>query len=200
MEKVASNVIFPCNNAGNGCTKFLNNIEKAAHEETCKFRPYTCPCPWAICQWKGSLAGVIPHMRQSHTPITNLDGEDIVFMAIDIGLPGEMNWVMMQSCHGEHFMLILEKQDKPNAAQQYFGAVQLFGSKEDAEKYAYKFELNGHQRRVSWEGIAGSIQDGVPTANSSSGRLIFDSSIVRSFAENGNLAINMTIYVVDSNE
>ena len=28
------------------------------HEETCEFRPYSCPCPGASCKWQGSLEQV----------------------------------------------------------------------------------------------------------------------------------------------
>ena len=41
---------------------------------------------------------------QVHKTITTLQGEDIVFLATDINLPGAVDWVMMQSCFGHHFM------------------------------------------------------------------------------------------------
>lgn len=64
-------------------------------------------------------------------------GEDIVFLATDINLPGAVDWVMMQSCFGHHFMLVLEKQDKSDG-QQFFAIVQLIGSRKQAEKFAYR--------------------------------------------------------------
>jgi E3 ubiquitin-protein ligase SIAH1 len=45
MEKVASNVKFPCKHSNYGCTASLVYTEKADHEEGCEFRPYLCPCP-----------------------------------------------------------------------------------------------------------------------------------------------------------
>ena len=46
------------------------------------------------------------HLMQVHKSITTLQGEDIVFLATDINLPGAVDWVMMQSCFGHHFMYV----------------------------------------------------------------------------------------------
>ena len=104
MEKVASTVMFPCRYQSSGCGLSLLHTEKTDHEETCEFRPYSCPCPGASCKWQGSLEQVMSHLMQVHKSITTLQGEDIVFLATDINLPGAVDWVMMQSCFGHHFM------------------------------------------------------------------------------------------------
>jgi len=70
-----------------------------------------------------------------------LSGEDIVFLATDINLPGAVDWVMMQSCFGHHFMLILEKQEKYEGHPQFFAVVQIIGSRKQAENFAYRFVL-----------------------------------------------------------
>ena len=67
-----------------------------------------------------------------------ITGEDIVFLATDINLPGAVDWVMMQSCFGHHFMLVLEKQEKFDGHQQFFAIVQLIGSRKQAENFAYR--------------------------------------------------------------
>ena len=38
-----------------GCGASLLHTEKLDHEETCEYRPYSCPCPGASCKWQGSL-------------------------------------------------------------------------------------------------------------------------------------------------
>lgn len=163
MEKVASNVMFPCKYSTSGCAVSLVHTEKADHEDACEFRPYSCPCPGASCKWQGSLEQVMPHLIMSHKSITTLQGikslpfacilvvtlytllflqfspgEDIVFLATDINLPGAVDWVMMQSCFGHHFMLVLEKQEKYDGHQQFFAIVQLIGSRKQAENFAYR--------------------------------------------------------------
>jgi len=43
-----------------------------------------------------------------------------VFLATDVNLPGAVDWVMMQSCFNNHFMLVLEKQEKFDGHVQFF--------------------------------------------------------------------------------
>ena len=67
-------------------------------------------------------------------------GEDIVFLATDINLPGAVDWVMMQTCFGHHFMLVLEKQEKSEGNQLFYTIVQLIGTRKQAENFAYRLE------------------------------------------------------------
>ncbi|CAJ1063709.1 E3 ubiquitin-protein ligase SIAH1 isoform X1 [Xyrichtys novacula] len=176
-----------------GCLLTLHHSEKPDHEEVCEFRPYTCPCPGATCKWHGSLEAVMPHLMHAHKSITTLQGEDIVFLATDINLPGAVDWVMMQSCFSHHFMLVLEKQEKYEGHQQFFAVVLLIGTRKQAENFAYRLELNGNRRRLTWEATPRSIHDGVAAAIMNSDCLVFDTSIAHLFADNGNLGINVTI-------
>lgn len=79
-------------------------------------------------------------INNRYKPLQNLfiPGEDIVFLATDINLPGAVDWVMMQSCFNHHFMLVLEKQEKYDGHQQFFAIVQLIGSRKQAENFAYR--------------------------------------------------------------
>uniref|UniRef100_A0A915MY78 E3 ubiquitin-protein ligase n=1 Tax=Meloidogyne javanica TaxID=6303 RepID=A0A915MY78_MELJA len=54
--------------------------------------PYQCPCPGASCKWQGGLNDVMGHLMKLHKSITTLQGEDIVFLATDINLPGAVDW------------------------------------------------------------------------------------------------------------
>ncbi|CAH0773548.1 unnamed protein product [Bemisia tabaci] len=193
MEKVAGSVLFPCKYATSGCTISLLHTEKIEHEEFCQYRPYTCPCPGASCKWQGTVEQVMPHLMCTHKSITTLQGEDIVFLATDINVPGAVDWVMMQSCFNHNFMLILEKQQKYDGHHQFFAIVQLIGSRKEAEGFAYRLELNSRRRRLSWEATPRSIHEGVSSAIVNSDCLVFDTNIAQLFAENGNLGINVTI-------
>jgi len=128
-----------------------------------------------------------------HKTITTLQGEDIVFLATDVTLPGAVDWVMMQSCFGSHFMLVLEKQEKFDGHVQFFAVVQLIGARKQAEQFAYRLELNGHRRRLTWEATPRSIHEGVASAIANSDCLVFDTAVATMFSENGNLGINVTI-------
>ncbi|PIO57475.1 hypothetical protein TELCIR_21111, partial [Teladorsagia circumcincta] len=71
--------------------------------------------------------------------------EDIVFLATDINLPGAVDWVMMQSCFGYNFMLVLEKQEKFDHGQQVFYAVvQLIGAKKEADNFMYRYKCSSY--------------------------------------------------------
>eukprot|EP00069_Balaena_mysticetus_P000655 bmy_14739T0 len=179
--------------ATTGCSLTLHHTEKPEHEDICEYRPYSCPCPGASCKWQGSLEAVMSHLMHAHKSITTLQGEDIVFLATDINLPGAVDWVMMQSCFGHHFMLVLEKQEKYEGHQQFFAIVLLIGTRKQAENFAYRLELNGNRRRLTWEATPRSIHDGVSSAIMNSDCLVFDTAIAHLFADNGNLGINVTI-------
>lgn len=198
LEKIANTVKFPCKFNNSGCGLIFHHYDKVDHEETCEFRPYCCPCPGASCKWQGALQEVMPHLMKIHKSITTLQGEDIVFLATDINLPGAVDWVMMQSCFGYHFMLVLEKQEKFEQPQQIFYAVvQLIGAKKEAENFMYRLELSTHRRRLVWEATPRSIHEGVAHAISQSDCLAFDTPTAQLFAENGNLGINVTITQVN---
>jgi len=62
-----------------------------------------------------------------------------VFMATDIALMGNMDWVMLQSCFDAHFLLVLEKQDSScDGVQTFFAIVQLVGSSKQADGFVYR--------------------------------------------------------------
>uniref|UniRef100_A0A1B0FGE3 E3 ubiquitin-protein ligase n=1 Tax=Glossina morsitans morsitans TaxID=37546 RepID=A0A1B0FGE3_GLOMM len=193
MEKVAYSVRFPCKYSACGCPAVVLYTEKQQHEEICEYRPYPCPCPGATCKWQGSLDHVMQHLKISHQSITTLQGEDIVFLATDINLPGAVDWVMMQSCFGHQFMLVLEKREKYDGHQQFFAVVQIIGSRKEAQNFVYRLEINGNRRRLTWEAMPHSIHEGFMSAIDNSDCLVFDTSIADLFADSGNLAINVTI-------
>ncbi|XP_065347219.1 E3 ubiquitin-protein ligase Siah1-like [Cloeon dipterum] len=193
MEQVANTLKFTCKYNASGCALSLACGDKAEHEEQCPFRPYSCPCPGASCKWQGPLEQVMPHLLAAHKSITNLTGEDIVFLATDINLPGAVDWVMMQTCYGHNFMLILEKQEKFEGHPQFFAVVQIVGSPKEAKNFAYKLELNGNKRKLTYEAAPRSIHEGVAAAINHSDCLVFDPSIAKLFSDHGNLGINVTI-------
>ncbi|CAI5449504.1 unnamed protein product [Caenorhabditis angaria] len=202
LEKIANTVRFPCKFSNSGCALNFHHYEKVEHEELCEYRPYSCPCPGASCKWQGGLPDVMDHLKRVHKSITTLQGEDIVFLATDINLPGAVDWVMMQSCFEYNFMLVLEKQEKydPSQGQQMFYAVvQLIGSKKEADNFMYRLELSTQRRRMCWEATPRSIHEGVAYAIQQSDCLAFDTNAAQLFSENGNLGINVTISRVDGN-
>jgi hypothetical protein len=65
-------------------------------------------------------------------------GYYIIFVAKNISLSEARDWAMIQSCFGCHFLLILQKGRKFFVGQQHlFVAVQLIGSRKEAENFSY---------------------------------------------------------------
>lgn len=139
------------------------------------------------------MNAVVPHLMQKHESIITLQGEVVVFLAVSINLSGALDWVMMQSCFGFHFILILEKLETYDGHQKFFSVVQLVGTHEQAEKFSYRLELNGNRRRLTWEATPLSIYERVETAIMNGDCLVFDPGVAELFAENGNLSIDVTI-------
>lgn len=194
MEKVAETIAFPCRFNSHGCPKRLFYCERRCHEEHCEFRPYPCPVPGASCKWQGNLEEVTSHLHQQHKSITTLSGEDIVFLATDVSLPGAVDWVMLQSCFGRQFMLVLEKQEYSEGHHQFLAVVMIIGSPEEARLFAYRLELTGKGgRKLTWEAHPHSIQEGVAAVIASSDCLTFGTSMTHYFCDHGNLPMNVTI-------
>lgn len=87
---------------------------------------------------QGELDKVMVHLQHAHKNIYILNGEDIVFLATEINLAGAVDWVMIQSCFGHHFVLVLEKQESCDGHTQFYAIVQLIGSRKQAEHFAYR--------------------------------------------------------------
>ena len=61
--------------------------------------------------------------------------------------------MMVQSCFDFDFMLVLEKQENYDGHQQFFAIVQLIGTPEQAQNFAYQPELKAHRQQLAWEAI-----------------------------------------------
>lgn len=185
LDRLANTFQFPCKYNFNGCQWKSYWFKKREHEENCDYISYSCPCPGSTCKWTGLLPQVMPHLREHHKSITTLNGEDIVFLATDINLKGAVDWVMIQSCFNQHFLLVLEKQELKYGQQQFFAIVQLLGPQKEAEKFRYRLELNscvsGQTKRLQWEATPRSILDGIQTAISNYDCLVFDSRMAQQF-------------------
>ncbi|VEL16455.1 unnamed protein product [Protopolystoma xenopodis] len=192
LEKLAVSVRFPCKYSACGCTELLHYQHKSLHEENCYFRSCNCPCPGTSCPWTGQLDKVMTHLLISHKNITTLQGEDIVFLATDINLPGSVDWVMIQTCFGHNFMLVLEKQERLRE-HRFYALVQMVGNQMQVQQFVYRLELRRFKRRLIWEAVPRSIHLGLQSAIVDSDCLTFDSNTAQLFSENGSLAFNVTI-------
>ncbi|XP_029785652.1 E3 ubiquitin-protein ligase SIAH1-like [Suricata suricatta] len=193
LENLAESLLFPCKYIASGCEVTLRHTVKADHEEMCRFRPYPCPCPGAECIWRGPLDAMTAHLLQHHDSLKTLHGDEVLFQATGINLPDAAPWVMLQSCFGYYFILVLEKQENYDGHQQFFAIAQLIGTREQAEKFTFRFKLIGEMQRLTWEGTPTSIDEGIAAAIAKNNCLVFETSIAQLFAKNDNLNIKGTV-------
>ncbi|XP_036391717.1 E3 ubiquitin-protein ligase SIAH1A-like [Megalops cyprinoides] len=195
MERVANLLLFPCKYAWSGCKDTLSHMEKAEHEELCEFRPYSCPCPGPSCKWQGFLDAVIPHLMQQHYVSRVVQSQKVTLHAENINRPDGVTWLIMQSCYGFHFIAVLLKGELYESQPEFFAIVQLIGTAKQAEKFAYCIELNSHSHRLTWESPTSSIYEDVVNLADDTNCLMFDMCTAQMFAKNGNLDVNITIYM-----
>ncbi|XP_036611588.1 E3 ubiquitin-protein ligase SIAH2-like [Trichosurus vulpecula] len=177
MEKVASAVLFPCKDA------------TAEHENPL----CSCPCPGSSCEWQGCLEELMSHLNHAHKDIVTISGKNITFFADNFNVPTHNIWVVMQSCLGHDFMVVLERRDKFQDHPQFFATVLFIGTKEQAENFAYRLELNGNGQKLIWEATTLSIHYGVAAAILNNKCLSFDMSRAQVFAQDRKLRIKVTI-------
>ncbi|XP_077516605.1 E3 ubiquitin-protein ligase Siah1-like [Amblyomma americanum] len=194
MNGCEGTVFFPCQFFMRGCDALLCHTNEAEHEQACEFRPYVCPFPGVTCQWRGSVRQMMSHFVHWHG-CTICEGEHLAFLMESINIPCSASWIVVQSCFGHHFILVLEKKERYDGHQQFFADVQLIGSRRQAENFTYRLELIGHKRRLAWEASTRSTHEGVQATSMRSDCLVFDTSMAQRFAESGNLVIEVTIFL-----
>uniref|UniRef100_H0Y1D8 E3 ubiquitin-protein ligase n=1 Tax=Otolemur garnettii TaxID=30611 RepID=H0Y1D8_OTOGA len=195
LDRVAYSLSFPCKYTSAGCGTILPPAEKADHEEVCDFRPYPCPCPGVRCPWAGFLDAVMPHLMDRHGDrVMALEGDNATYFAMNINsVRCPFEWVMIQSCFGLHFMVVLQKQENDDGEQRFCAMVRLLGTPQQAKNFTYQLELIGDQQRLTWEAPPRSIRERIETAMMSSDCLVFDNKTAQLFADNGELTFSVTI-------
>jgi E3 ubiquitin-protein ligase SIAH1 len=194
LEKIADLTNFPCKYKVVGCTYSFPPQEKLAHERKCNYRQFKCPCPGSGCKWSDSKEKVVQHLANAHPSIVTLQGEDIIFLATEIDMAASMDWVMMQSCFGHHFLLVLQKQYQDPHSQYYIQVIQM-GSKNEAKHFRYNLQLHAGSRKLNFQSAPKSLDD-VNTADVFRKECLhFDSHLAMLFVRENNLNIAVRISV-----
>jgi E3 ubiquitin-protein ligase SIAH1 len=192
MEIVANSLVLPCNYSTSGCAVSVLHTERRKHEESCEFRPYSCPLQEDFCIWEGSLEEAMPHLIKCHDFYTPPESQYYEFLVSDINQPGPVYWECIQLCFGHNFIMVLKKLETLDVCEQFCATVQLIGTRKQAENFAYKLELRGQRRRLTWEATTTSIHERF-SAIMNSDCLVFDS---QPYADKGNLSIYVSLFMV----
>ncbi|KAK8774082.1 hypothetical protein V5799_011385 [Amblyomma americanum] len=195
MEKLAWHVSFPCKYELFGCPKKLSPVEKLEHDQVCDFG--LCPCILGLdsCAWQGSLHEVVAHIDKKHSFVPRFQGERIVICAGGFNRPEPFGWVALQSCFGHDFVVQMRKYQHGLAPLQhrFFAAVQLVGSRREALKFGWRFELRNRYQRLALDARALSVHDSIQPMQSGNG-VIIEMDTVKVFADGSNLNIGVSIF------
>ncbi|ELK35208.1 Seven in absentia like protein 3 [Myotis davidii] len=143
-------------------------------------------------KWEGHLEVVVPHLRQTHR-VDILQGAEIVFLATDMHLPAPADWIIMHSCLGHHFLLVLRKQERHEGHPQFFATMMLIGTPTQADCFTYRLELSRNHRRLKWEATPRSVLECVDSVITDGDCLVLNTSLAQLFSDNGSLAIGIAI-------
>ncbi|XP_072440726.1 seven in absentia homolog 3-like isoform X1 [Chiloscyllium punctatum] len=161
----------------------------ASGEDTAGGCPLSWPCPGRprCSECRGLLKAALPDLGS----VATLRGDSIVFRASGIQGPGPGGWAALQCCLGQHFVVLLERNEQVGGRHRFLLLVLLLGTARQAERFSYRLVLSRQRRRLTWEanprGLTGTVSPS--TADS----LVFDTVVAQLFADNGSLAINVTI-------
>lgn len=143
---------------------------------------------------------LLNHIARSHESIAGLVGRDIVFLANDVNVPGTDDWIMIQSCYGHTFVLVLQRDNSDQTRQfgqsRFFATVRLIGPRKRADQFAYKIQLKQNRenyRSLSFEAVVNSIHDSLQSLAESSNCLMIPASMAQLFSQDGTLGLNVTI-------
>lgn len=164
------------------------------HQEAGLHTPQVTPClcPLFSCHWEGHLEVVVPHLQQMHR-VDILQGAEIVFLATDMHLPAPADWIILHSCLGHHFLLVLRKQERHEGHPQFFATMMLIGTPTQADCFTYRLELNRNHRRLKWEATPRSVLECVDSVITDGDCLVLNTSLAQLFSDNGSLAIGIAI-------
>lgn len=192
MEKVAEKLPYPCNYSDYGCTAKPILLDKPDHEKTCEFRPCACVFVAEVCKWTGPLKNMMAHIREDHKSLTIYRGEKIGFVYVRGVHPETVRRTevrTLQSCFGQHFLLVLARQQSGSLNLTHV-LLQNLGTPKDAEEFTYQLEIGEDERTLTWTSRPSSVLEGIEAAMARGNGLVFDS---RCFAPDAKLNVRVTV-------
>ena len=184
---------FPCKYKDMGCKVTSLMTEKVIHEESCPFKPYTCPSPYGECTWSGTVQHVIPHLNDVHKSANRFGHRKRLYLKLeDLTRVQKCSMYSLVEFQGNHFMWCYYK--SVESSNFMFKTFLVFiGDESEANTYRYMFNIedksNGNQ--MVFESRPQSIRQKV-SVNTCDG-LLFDLITALQFVNNGRLKITLAI-------
>ncbi|KAJ9681163.1 hypothetical protein PVL29_020179 [Vitis rotundifolia] len=142
-----------------GCPEIIPYYTKLMHEDSCNFRPYSCPWPGFLCSAVGDIPLLVSHLTDYHKAVMfNSCYFELGFLN---DLPKHLGcrWVVaIINCYGKYFCV---------HTGAFFTAstpisvvfLSLIGNQAEACNYSYSLEIGGNGRKLTFEGIPRSIRE-----------------------------------------
>ncbi|XP_047328358.1 putative E3 ubiquitin-protein ligase SINAT1 [Impatiens glandulifera] len=159
LEKLAEMLELPCKNQFMGCEEVFSYEERLKHEESCKFKPFDCPCDFD-CNVKGDVKFLITHIKNDHR--VEFKNSPIINHRFANATPHQIQnatWKLtILSCFGHQFVLHFEA-FYIGTAPVYMAFLRFMGEEEDAKKFGYTLEIGMRGRSLTWQGVPRSIRE-----------------------------------------
>ena len=69
LEKMAESLQLHCKYEEFGCPEIIPYYTKLMHEDSCNFRPYSCPCSGWECSVVGDIPLLVSHLTDYHKAV-----------------------------------------------------------------------------------------------------------------------------------
>ena len=165
----------------------------------CEFYSHVCPLVIsANCQWTGLLGEAINHITVDHPTVNHKTGPNIQIPIPNWRDASIKEWLTLQTCLGQNFLVVLQKQTvNINQFCKFYAAVKLFGHQKDADRFEFRVALKTSGkpgRTLSYLTVVRALHDGTESL-SDGDCFIFDSCQAQLFSLDDSFVLDVSISV-----
>ncbi|KAJ9681092.1 hypothetical protein PVL29_020138 [Vitis rotundifolia] len=143
-----------------GCPEIIPYYTKLMHEDSCNFRPYSCPCSGWECSVVGDIPLLVSHLTDYHEAVMfNSCDFELGFLTEDLRENSGCRWIAaIINCYGKYFCVHTEACFHASTPICVV-FLSLIGNQAEACNYSYSLEIGGNGRKLTFEGIPRSIRE-----------------------------------------
>lgn len=181
LEKMAKSLELHCKYEEFGCPEIIPYHTKLMHEDSCNFRPYSCPWYGCPCSAVGDIPLLVSHLTDYHKAVMfNSCNFKHGFLIGDLYKnPGRRWIVIIINCFDKHFCLHAEA-FLIGSTPVYMAFLSLIGNHAEAGNYSYSLQIGGNGRKLTFEGVPQSIRESERRSLESADSLIVPGGMVHS--------------------
>ncbi|KAJ9681091.1 hypothetical protein PVL29_020137 [Vitis rotundifolia] len=160
LEKMAESLELHCEYEEFGCPEIIPYYTKLMHEDSCNFRPYSCPWSGCPCSAVGDIPLLVSHLTDYHKAVMfNSCNFKLGFLIGDLYKHQSYKCaVTIINCFGKHFCLHFDA-FLIGSTPVYMAFLSLIGNQAETGNYSYSLEIGGNGRKLTFEGSPRSIRE-----------------------------------------